>query len=433
MNIEAFDILGKYQPGYLHMQINTDADLKDLNKLASDPATAQYFSTFFHEYIHFLQDITTASGLMRSVYLIDVLKEFIHQVKNDGKSEFKTPLKLTNNSNLEANTTLQKLYRGDDKVIDYIRYSHYTVEFTEVRDKDGTIKNVVQYEITYYSRSGQLGTFIFGSACLMEYVAHAIQYTFAPNTPHPDVPYLVPELVLEKEYPEFGNDPMKIAALCDASMMSFHSAQMFFNLINAMKHQKFVPNKPKDVYEFMHKNFTLHGSDRNYTVDDLFESQLEMALYQLNDALKSDIFEPNRYWVNHIFKEGFALRKAVPDFFTHLVESEGKLSTFYFDIFNRIGSPFITNKNEIGGFIPPRIIDATGIQPYQLLVFREIIMIFYGQRKCGMYNFCKIHAERPIINADCLTEPWKRGVADDLCPLGQFWKTWGLNGEVPII
>jgi hypothetical protein len=432
MNIEAFDNLGRYQPGYLHMQINTDIELKDLNKIASDPATAHHFSTFFHEYIHFLQDITTTSGLMRTIYLIDVLKEFIFQVKNDGKAEFKTPLKLSNDRNLQANEALQKIYRGDEKPIDYIRYSHYTVDFVTLADKDGVISKVPRYEITYYSRASQTGTFFFGSACLMEYVAHTVQTTFAPHTQHPDVPYLVPELILEKEYPGFGSDPMTIAALCDASMMNFHAAHMFFDLINTMKQQQFVPNEPKDVYDFMNKNFKLQGKDGDFTVNDLFDSQLEIALYQLNDALKSDIFEPNRFWVNHIFKEGAALRKAVPDFFVHFVEDKGMLTTFFYDIFSRIGSPFFTNNAEMGGFIPPRIIDATGIQPYQLLVFKEIIMIFLGKRECGMYNFCKTHSTEEIVNADCLTAPWKRGIADDLCPLGQFWKTWGLNGEIPI-
>lgn len=432
INTELFDILGYYEPGFVHMRINTSEELKDLNKLAANPATAQHFSTFFHEYIHFLQNLTTTSGVMRTVFLIDVLKEFIQQVRNDGVAEFKTPLAFTNDYNVQANGELQVLYLGQHKKIDYIRYSHYTVDQVAVADKDGNTKQVPRYTVHYFSQAQQPAKFYFGSACLTEYVAHAIQQRFAPETRHPDVPYLAPELILAKEYPEFGSDTMLIMSLCDAAMMSYHSAQMFFDLIAAMKLQRFVPIEPEDIYDFMNKNFTFHNETESFQVADLFTQQLQTVLYHFNDALKSEIFEPNLRWLDHIIREGHALRTAVPAFFAYLVDDERKLSTLFYDIFARIGSPFMTNEKQQGGFIPPKIIEATGIQPYQLLVFKEILNTFNGQRSCGMYKFCKTHSEKELVNQDCLTAPWKRGSNDDLCPYGQFWKTWGLNGEIPV-
>lgn len=432
INEELFDILGYYEPGFVHMRINTTEELKDLNKLAADPTTASYFSTFFHEYIHFLQNLTTTSGVMRTVFLIDALKEFIQHVRNDGVAEFKTPLKFSNTYNVEANAKLQEIYLGQHRSIEYMRYSHYSIDYVEVADRDGVIKRPPRYTIHYYTRSQVLSTFYFGSACLTEYVAHTIQQKFAPETRHPDIPYLVAELIVFQEYPEFGRDPMLIMALCDAAMMNYHCAQMFFDLLTAMKHQAFVPAEPGDIYEFMDRNFTFTDGSNSYKVADLFSQQLDMVIYHFKDALQAEVFVHNLRWLDHIVREGHALRTAVPSFFSYLVEEERKLSPFFYDIFSRFGSPFITNKNDKGGFIPPRIIDADGIQPYQLLVFKEIIHTFTGQRRCGLYDFCRSHSEKVIVNEDCLSAPWKRGMSDDLCPYGQFWKTWGLNGEVPV-
>lgn len=432
MNITDFDVLGFYEPGFFHLKVNTDHELVDLNQLANDPETAPYFSTFFHEYIHFLQDITTSSGLVKTIHLIDVLKEYIYEVRNDGKAEFKTPLTLSNPSNMDANNQLQSIYRGDVKPVSYIKYSHYDQEIEIVADKDGQVFNVTRYRVSYHLADGRPGSFYFGSACIKEFVAHALQSKYAPSTIHADIPYNVAALIVEKEFPELADDNMMITALCDASMLALHPAQMFFELIIKMNSRQFIPKDAMEIYNFMHDNFTFDAPVGKINLDELIDFQVTMAIDQLQNVLQSEIFEPNLRWVNHLLFEAYTLRKEIPDFMTRLVECEGKLSPFFYSIFHRIGSPFFTNQQGKGGFIPPKTLDATGIQPFQLLVFREIIKVFSGQRQCKMYEFCRTHSEKDITNEKCLTSPWERGMEDELCPFGQFWKTWGLNGETPV-
>lgn len=432
MNITDFDLLGYYNPGFLHLRVNTDEPLKDLNLLASDPVTAHYFSTFFHEYIHFLQDITTSNGLISSVHMIDVLKEFIWQVKNDGQAEFQTPVTLDHPSNMGANNRLILIYRGESPKVSRAEYNHYDEEFESITDKDGTVFNVAKYKVSYFEPTGPVKSFYFGTTCIKEFVTHTLQSKFARGTIHRDIPYQIAGKIMAKEFPELAADPMMMVALCDASLLSLNPPQMFFNLIKRMKEKGFIPQSAMDIYGFMHDDVTFDGPSGNFDLDQLIDFQMDLTLKQLSNALQSDIFEPNLRWITHIFNEAYQLRKEIPDFMTRLVDGEGQLSPFFYTVFYRIGTPFFTNKKEEGGFIPPRTIDPTGIQPYQLLVFREIIMVFSGQRYCNMYNFCKTHSGKDITNELCLTAPWKRGVADELCPFGQFWKTWGLNGEVPV-
>lgn len=432
MDKKQLETLGYYEPGFLHLRINTDHELKDLNQLAADPTTTRYFSTFLHEYIHFLQNVTTTYGLCSTIFLIDFIKAINYEVINDGKQEFKTPFEITNKYNIEANLQLKTIYTGGMDNIPYIKYENYIVENGSVTDNTGRTVEPVRYKVYYYTKTGQLKSFYFGSACLTEYVAHAIQSKFDPNISHPDVPYVAPELIIEKEYSEFGSDPMHIAALCDACMMSYHPAQQFFGTIARMKLEKFIPKTAAEIYEYVFAGTKFKDQNREISVIELFESTSDLALNQLNNALQSEIFTPNREWLNHIFSEARSLRLNQPDFIVSLVENAGRLSEIFYRTFHQLGTPFFTNKAGTGGFVPPRQVDAEGIQPYQLLVFKEIINIFMGKKKCGLYSFCKSHSKKEIINDDCLNAPWKRGMGDDLCPFGQFWKTWGLNGSFPV-
>jgi hypothetical protein len=431
MDYKQFETRGYYEPGFLHLRVNTDEELIDLNKFAADPATAAYFSTFLHEYVHFLQDVTTINGLANTIHYIDMIQEVNYEVIHSGRADFKVPFAFSNANNIQANKQLRNIYAGYQKPIDYIKYDSYQVLHQVVKDKEGNEHYPEIYKVHYYTRSGIKLSFNFGWICLTEYVAHAIQNKFVPGTDHSDVPYVAPELIIHKEYPEFGSDTMMIAALCDASLMSYHPAQVFFKTIQQMKADKFIPATPKEVYDYAYASISFRNGTGAVSTSVLYEQTAERADRQLADALKSDIFAPNLRWVKHVFASAKKLRLENPSFITDLVNSPGQLSETFYAVFGKLGTPFFTNKNYSGGFVPPKNLSHEGIQPYQLLVFKEIIDVFHGKRHCGLYQFCKQRPDRDITNHNCLTAPWKRGVEEDLCPFGQFWKTWGLNGHFP--
>lgn len=265
----------------------------------------------------------------------------------------------------------------------------------------------------------------------MEYVAHTLQNALGTR-PHPDVPYLAPELVLAKEYPVFGNDPMLIAAFCDACMMGFHPAQTFFNNIERMKLEQFVPGTSADVYAFVYDKLKFSNQDGVFSPLELYDYMMDKVIAGYDEATQSPVFAENNNWMKHIFSEARLLRHQKPGFMTELVAAPGQLSNLFYLIFRHLGTPFFTNKTEKGGFVPPAGINYKGIQPYQLLVFKEIINVFTGSTSCGLYKFCKNRPDKDITDQHCLTAPWKRGISADLCPFGQFWKTWGLSGETPV-
>jgi hypothetical protein len=148
--------------------------------------------------------------------------------------------------------------------------------------------------------------------------------------------------------------------------------------------------------------------------------------------LAGEFFAPTLAWITYVISEASFLRTAVPDFMTKIIEEEGKLTAPFLFFMKTIGTPFLTKADGSGGFSPPDIFNSRDdIASYQLLVFKQILDVFKGKRVCGLYDFCKSNPGRDITSAKCLTAPWERGLKEELCPFGQLWKAWGLNGKVP--
>ena len=80
MTIIELETLGYYEPGFLHLRVNTDFDLSDLNTIIKNDK--KLFSTFLHEYIHFLQDVTTTTGLTYSIFYISLIKDINWNIIN---------------------------------------------------------------------------------------------------------------------------------------------------------------------------------------------------------------------------------------------------------------------------------------------------------------------------------------------------------------
>lgn len=425
------ETFGFYEPGFLHLRINTDEDISDLNVLAADESKRRLFSTFLHEYIHFLQDLTTPCGLMNNFLNIDFIKAVNWSIRHDGKPEFVIPVKIDNEANVKANAELRRLYRGDNKEVQYLRYNHYAVEEETITDKDGTTYQAKMYRAFFHDSSYQLRSFYIGHACIKEFITHTLQKKYFPAVDHPDFPYVIVERIIEKEHPEFGNDAMMAVALCDACLMFTHPAQIFFTTLQRMTEQKFVPATIKDVYDFTFLDVEFKGPMGTFDFASLYDNVVVLAANQFADALQSPIFSDNLNWVMHLLVQASALREVRPHFMTELVAEEGKLSALFFRIVQILGTPFFTNRKWEGKLIPPQGITPP-TQPYQLLVFQQIMNLYAGHTCCALYNFCKTQPDRDITNGHCLSAPWLRAKEDELCPFGQLWKTWGLIDEIPV-
>lgn len=429
MNLTEFESRGFYEPGFLHLRINTDKSLKNLNDLLVKDKVL--FSTFLHEYIHFLQEVSTTNGLTNAAFYINTIKDVNQSIINDGKAEFEVPFQFDNEYNTLTQMELRLSYIGQSTEAKYAKYDGYVEEIKQIKDREKNILNLKQYKVFYYDENRNLKCFYFGTTCLKEFTAHSIQTKFCPEIQHPDIPYSIAELILDKECPTLSNNKEHYIALCDACLMSFHPAQVFFSTIEKIKKNNFVPKTTKELYNYT-LDLKFNGNDKFYTPDELFQEAKDIVIDHFENALQTNIFSTNLNWIKHILEEASILRKENPIYMTQILDADGNLSKSFYSIFDKLGTPYFSNNLNDGGLIPPKNLLIHPHQPYQLLVFKEILNIFNGRQDCSLYDICIKPESHVITDESCKSSPWQRARDEQLCPFAQLWRTWALTNEIPI-
>ena len=82
-------LLGSYIPSFFTMNIHTRKESEDLNKFSETGK-----ATIAHEYIHFLQDITTTFGVMNSIRIGDIIKTYSQMTHESSSTEVQIPFNL---------------------------------------------------------------------------------------------------------------------------------------------------------------------------------------------------------------------------------------------------------------------------------------------------------------------------------------------------
>jgi len=427
-------VLGFYEPGFIHLRINTDQSLENLEKLKEDPSTIKYYSTFLHEYLHFLQDITTTQGLSNFIYYIEYLRNANKIILENGQSNFETPVKIDNKYNLIANSHLRGIYVGENRKTPNAYYKKYSYKYQNITKNNGKVIQVKKYTVKYFNQDNKkFEDFHLGSKHIKEYMAHYIQNQLVPGTKHNCIPYTIIEQIALKEYPHFSKDKSLILALCDASLMSYHPVQLFFDTIEKLKKKKkYKLTTAKSLYSFIYREFTFEEDGQIETIESLFEKTNIIAKGNFQDSLKADVFKNNVVWFEEIINVAKDLRINNPDFFLKLIEAPGKLSPLFIEIIKTLGTPFMTNLSNNGFFIPPEKLKSAEIYPYYPKVFHAIYNTHHAKKECILKGFCSTNIEK-TTNDLCNTSPWERINEPKACPYAQIWHTWGLDSFTPII
>jgi hypothetical protein len=262
-------------------------------------------------------------------------------------------------------------------------------------------------------------------------MAHAIQNQFAPNSNHDHIPYVLVELLVQKEYPPLAVDTAFIVALCDATLMHYHPAQLFFDALERMKTLQWTPAGIDSVYAFVFNGLKLEWNGRTETFASLFTNMVDLAIKSFADALKDQHFKENDRWFKQVMNGAMNLRYQFNGFLSKLVSSQSQYSPMFAEIFNEMGTPFMTNALYHGYFYPPAKLKLANIQPYYPWVFVAISKTFKGCKKCLLHSYCGALPGKNITDHNCENSPWARIHLTEVCPYGLLWHTWGLTGKTP--
>ncbi|WP_416421151.1 hypothetical protein [Phocaeicola vulgatus] len=435
-----------YMPSFFRIKVGTYDDFTDM---LSIPFGA--YSLFFHEYIHYIQDITTIYGLMNLDIIAYYIQDVASRIGKEGNMEFKIPQDLEPREDYGvSNFLLKKIYMGTpiNPKHKNIRIDSYQKRLYEDKDKEISIYII---EVIYTDTTTNItSSFELGGNHICEGMAYLCEsYVYKPlfenngYTFHQadDYPYNVCKLLTEQIYPEFAKtDDVLLVAVCDISLMTYHPGLSFIRLMEYLRKIDFLSTSyPKitDAVEELYKKGTtfLKGGHTDFTTIQ------NMVKEHIHKYFKCDEFIGNNRWIDTIFERANILRTNIPQFITDiLIFGKGKdvrQNQFFYQVLGLLGTPLVINEENHGSIsLPIHFADKT-FMPGLFWAINQILKIFSDKNAvpCELKAHCKqSSAFDPEIKVDerCDVSPWNRCNDERLCPFAVMWKHWNLRNHIPV-
>ena len=406
--------LGEYLTSFFLIRLDTD--LRDGIKL-DDQLTKEEMATFVHEYLHFLQDVTTTSGLTRFNSISKLIQTVVAGIY-EAESTVTLPYRLDrpNEKNAEAELELQEFYLGSDEyvpncIVDHIEFERECCLDDFVPDPKGI--NAVNL---YYNT--EKAPYVFGSICIRESISYLIEHLrFGAESRTQELPYNSCEMVCKYLYPELADRKDVLVLLAERSLASLHSGQMFVQLITILKQRgaaKFslarIMSICLDQTEYLESAYERASQDNTRAVD---------FLYPPNTP-----FHHANLYLKRLLKGGHDYHKKYNfPMFIFLLLNERGAELYLKTMLREIGLPLIASRQnetfsteeDLSYFLVP-------IALYQL---SYTLM----PSKCYLYPYC-IAASHPCFEeAYCCYSPWKQVKKERLCPFAAFWYHYSLSGK----
>jgi hypothetical protein len=421
-----------YRPSFFRMKIDVPVDLSNLLEI-----TDEVFALYLHEYIHFIQDVSTVYGLMN----ISTITYYIHDVasrlvKQEEKS-FQVPVSLIDDGRDFGykNFNLRPYYFGSPinpkrSKVKLVNYERVTFQWGK---SEFDLLDKVNITISD-ERTGELEEYQFGGNHVCEGMAYLCERYVYPeiDPPTDDYPYMIAQKLAEKIYPEFAEDPLLIIAACDASLMTYHPGLSFVRLLEYFRDTSFLERAEniKQIHE--EASTLLKGTHHD------FNEILETVRGQVKLNFKSEHFEGNNKWVDAVFDKIKDFRNRVPEFVTDIIRFRDLKRNEIFGAFHRlVGSPLVLNSDDEGNISLPLGFDGQNFNPPLFWAINQMLRVFHNQKSlpCEMKQFC-IKSEKEdgkiITDERCDNNPWSRCFDKDLCPFATMWQHWALSDYYPV-
>ena len=433
-----------YMPSFFRIKVGVYDDFTDM---LSIPFGA--YSLFFHEYIHFIQDISTIYGLMNLHTITYYLHEVASRVGKDKNLGFEVPQNLIYRTGDYGfhNFKLRPVYMGAP--INPKRKKINIANYTVTPHPDSSIPTDI---ITvYFEDNGVTDSFLFGGNHVCEGMAYMCEtYAYTPlferhghSVPEADdYPYNVCQKLAEIIYPEISHLTVFLVAICDLSLMTYHPGLSYVRLLTHLKEVDYLSKYTSDE-ELMSFIESLYKDGTDF----LKGSHVDFTEFQgiVKDLIKKNFkckeFEGNNRWVDILFERINIFRTQLPSFIIDLLllnngEDIRKNKCFVW-LLGLVGSPLIVNEDNEGAISLPIHFCDPEFMPGLFWAINQVLRVFASERPipCELKNHCmRSAALDPDIKVDkrCDTAPWSRCYDKRLCPFATIWRHWNLSDHYPI-
>lgn len=272
------NVRGKCETNYFHMYVNRDIDSHDISLL--DDVTR---GTFMHEYLHYLQFISTIFGLSYGTvynnYFSFCRKHF---TENESIS---IPLNIL--QDYPELNQLIKTYKGLRGSETNLSVDISRIEFTEdeIRRAEAINQGVTIKVIE--AGTNEEYSFSFGYLCIIESMAHIFQSFFDPDVEHPQIPYNAVQLICKSYMPGISENPKMMFSICLCSLMFNNPGAGFFDIL------KLVSMNPRlngqSLYKHMMQESKVYNNGSQKSMNSIFNEFIDNYQSNIESAIGNSL------------------------------------------------------------------------------------------------------------------------------------------------
>ncbi len=271
---------GYYRTGCFHIYLAGYFD-PDLIKMSRAD-----LGTFLHEYVHFLQNISTPYGIFEASALNEAAVETFIDI--EPKNEIGLPYDAPQSEMLKGRLKWlqemdgQHINKHDEYIqVDENKNIMWGFITQSIAGREGRL-----VALKFYDKAGKIHHRFIGARDIKEAMAAAYQSLIDTDAKHPDIPYNLLRIFCKKTFPAVGNDVKKFICLCYTALFSLEPAYHFIDLCH-----KAEVEKEKTGFQFFDEYLIDHKimvGDRWITVCEHFNGMLEQYRQSIKGLVRCE-------------------------------------------------------------------------------------------------------------------------------------------------
>lgn len=410
MILKQTEELGFYVPSFFFIKINTDEILKEI-----DDCSESTQSTFFHEYLHFLQDIYTLFGLRNISNSVNLLYSIYKEAKSD---TIRYPITFSDKGIIERQE-LFRLYFGTNK----LSWEPFQIKGFKIEPNNQILgyEELGMVEIETISVGIGVDYFYLGAYCIFESMTYMIEHSIFGKSSAPIFPYKIIDLLIDQFFSDLNLTPELKISICEEALNSGNPGVTLLMILNRLKETGMVFYNPEEFHIYSHRQFFLED-ERKVKSSLLFaiESETNKSQSNLKVYFPDDGIIKINNWIDYIFDYIKSLRKSGFHFY-ELYRNKNR----FIELINNLGTPLVSNNSDYF-FMNPKI-DQADCYIDIFLVIREQMLTTLGiQEFCGLKAKC-LNDKPHLINRFCDSAPYENRKRDERCDLTAIMYLWGMK------
>jgi hypothetical protein len=269
---------GKCETNYFHIYVNSDINSHDISQL-----DAMTKGTFMHEYLHYLQFISTIFGLSYGTiynnYFSFCRKHFLEN------ESINIPLNILSNYP-ELNGLIEKYknLKGSETNLTFdisrVEISRDEIQQAEISNK-GVCINAIE------AGTNEVHPFTFGYLCIIESMAHIFQSFFDPTVEHPQIPYNAVQLICKSYLPSISEDTKMIFSICLCSLMFNNPGTGFFEVLKVVSYNPRLNGQ--SLYKHMLQESKVYHNGAQKSIANVFKEFINNYQSNIESAIDNKL------------------------------------------------------------------------------------------------------------------------------------------------